>query len=116
MVQVTLPLTGTITQINEDGTFAGQNNDPVRPVGMELLGDVSWSMVSIDINDTETMVIDIQPAQSHMVNGGTAQAPVWELQDYTTEEKAALVSAAVAVASIPNLAEYCGALPLSKPS
>lgn len=86
---VTLPLTGKIKELGK-GTFTGDNDNPVRPAGLEKFGDVSWKMVSIDI-EHETMTIDVTPAEHKVVNSGTDEEPAWGKVAYTTKEKEAML-------------------------
>ena len=55
-MMLVIPLTGTLLVINP---LAGDPNDPVRPVDLDL-GNVSWQMVSVDL-ENEVMVVDVSP-------------------------------------------------------
>jgi len=94
-MRMTLPLTGTI-KYYFDGGFIGDNDDPVRPVDKDL-GNVSWHMVSIDI-EAETMTIEVEPAEKKAVQIGTEidpetqkEVPVYKYEDTTEQDKQKLL-------------------------
>ena len=63
-MRLKIPMTGTVTDFGPecyklDGIgISGDNNDPVRPVGVNL-GGVSWRLVSIDL-ETDLMEVEAE--------------------------------------------------------
>lgn len=91
-MKLTLPLTGTVlveSLTPGANDFAGDPNDPVRPVDIDL-GNVSWQMVSINI-ENEVMVIEVQPSEKIAEPTGEVDAkdkPIYRAKETTEQEKA----------------------------
>lgn len=60
-MRLEIPITGTVIAVGEDGWLSGDQNDPIRLIGIDL-GNVSWKSIGIDL-DKEVMVIEVTPAE-----------------------------------------------------
>jgi len=66
-----VPVTGTVIELNPDLYridkigISGDPNDPVRLINVDL-GDVSWRLVSIDL-ENDLAEIEVQPAEKKSV-------------------------------------------------
>ncbi len=57
-MRMKIPITGTVIQVNP--CVIGAENDPIRPVEINL-GNVSWTLIKLDL-ENEEMEIEVTPA------------------------------------------------------
>lgn len=84
-MKVSIPLTGTVLV---EGDLVGDDDDPIRPVDLDL-GNVSWTMVDVDL-DNEVMVIEVTPADQVDEDTGEEDPegnPIWRRREATDQEK-----------------------------
>lgn len=88
-MRMKLPITGTVKEILEGGIVIGESDDPIRPVNV-ILGNVSWTMINLDI-DNEEMEIEITPSDKYVYDTGAVDGqgdPVLSRRKATVQDKA----------------------------
>jgi len=94
-MKLTVPLTGRVIQEGElfgDGKLKGDPNDPIRLIDINL-GNVSWTLVSIDLENEEA-TIEVAPGEKVSEPTGEIDAennPVYRTRPATEEEKVAFI-------------------------
>lgn len=89
-MRLIIPITGTVLVEGSlaDGSLTGDNNDPIRPVSLDL-GNVSWKMVDVDLKN-EVMIIEVEPGgivSEPTGELGAGNKPVYRTRPATAEEK-----------------------------
>lgn len=91
-MRLKIPLTGTVLvegSVHGAGDLIGDNIDHIRPVDIDL-GNVSWTMVDIDM-ENEVMIIDVEPDDEIDELTGEVNEegePVYKRRKTTAKEKA----------------------------
>lgn len=88
-----MPITGTVTEIKP--FIAGDPNDPICPVAVDLL-NVSWVLVNIDL-EAEEVEIEITPKQETMYATGEVDGqgqPIFSMRPTTQKERNAFIEQA----------------------
>lgn len=84
-MRLTIPLTGTVLVENP---LSGDPNNPVRPIDIDL-GNVSWTMVDIDLENT-VMIIEVSPSEQIDKDTGDVDTngnPIYKRRQATEREK-----------------------------
>lgn len=90
-MRLTIPLTGTVLvegSVHGDGKLSGDPDDPIRLIDIDL-GNVSWSMVDVDL-ENEVMTIEVEPGEEVSEPTGEIDAegnPIFKTRLATEEEK-----------------------------
>ena len=88
---LTIPLTGTVLvegSVLRDGLLKGSPDDPIRLIDINL-GNVSWTMVDIDMGE-EVMIIEVNPAEDLDEDTGQVDGegkPIYLRRPTTEQEK-----------------------------
>lgn len=89
-MRMKIPITGTVIQVKP--CILGDDNDPIRPVEINL-GDVGWKLIHLDL-DAEEMEIEVTPSPVTAYNTGGVDGrgqPNEESRPATQEEKNARI-------------------------
>lgn len=85
-MRVKLPITGTVREVKPH--VSGDLDDPIRLININL-GNVSWRLISLDI-DAEEMEIEVLPSESFEEDTGEINEegkPIWVNRSATPEDK-----------------------------
>ena len=97
-MRLTVPITGTVSVEGSafgDGKLEGDPSDPIRLIDIDL-GNVSWTMVDIDI-ENEVMIIEVEPAKTVPEDTGQVDGdgdPIFNMRAATAQEKAGFLNQA----------------------
>jgi len=89
-MRLEIPLTGIVKMEGtlEKGDLVGDDEDPIRPVDINL-GNVSWTMVDVDL-DNEVITIEVSPAEEIDEDTGEVDGenkPIYVRRKATIQEK-----------------------------
>lgn len=90
-MRLTIPLTGTVLiegSVWGKGELSGDPNDHIRPIDIDL-GNVSWVMVKVDI-ENEEMVVEVSPSEKVSDDTGEVDGegkPIYRTRKATQQEK-----------------------------
>lgn len=92
-MRMKIPITGTVKKIHP--YISGDNNDPIRPINLNL-ENVSWKLITLDI-ENEYMEIEVTPSPEIRYDTGEVdneKEPIFITRPTTVEEKAHLIEGA----------------------
>lgn len=86
-MQLTVPLTGTVLVEGslKDGALVGSEHDPIRPLD-GILGNVSWNIVSIDL-DNAVAIVEVNPPEQVYEPSSDGDPIKGTMRPSTQEEK-----------------------------
>ena len=93
-MRMKLPITGTVKEVSP--YIIGDNDDPIRPVSVDL-GNVSWTLIGVDL-ESEEMEIEITPSIDDHYDTGTVDGegdPIFAIRKATAMDKVQAVEYAL---------------------